>query len=193
VKSVKSKSVNSGQLLLLYDELNLKYFEGILPTCRIEWSRRLTRAAGNIDVRHRLIKLSMPLLIDAFRRDNLFGPEFTVCGIECVDSQRALEEILKHEMIHLWLHERGRPSGHTPEFRAKAKAIGQPRTRHGIALPTPKSGWIYACPACRAEFSRRRRYGRAVACARCCKQWNKGRYDERFKLRGRQIRSGEGE
>lgn len=179
--------MNGRQLILLYDELNQKYFEGTLPACRIEWSRRLTRAAGNIDVRRRLIKLSMPLLVDAFRRESLFAPEFSVCGVPCDDPAHALEEILKHEMIHLWLHERGLPSGHTPEFRAKARAIGQPRIRHGIALPIPKSGWIYACPICRAEFTRRRRYGRAVACAQCCKQWNKGRYDDRFKLRGRRI------
>ncbi|MDF2441359.1 MAG: hypothetical protein JWN98_2343 [Abditibacteriota bacterium] len=185
--SVKPNDVNVSQLSLLFDELNLKYFDNSLPACRIEWSRRLTRAAGNIDVRRRLVKLSTPLLIDAFASDSLFPPEFSVCGVPCDNPQRALEEILKHEMIHLWLHELGLPSGHTPEFRAKARAIGQPRTRHGIALPIPKSGWIYACPACHTEFSRRRRYGRAVACAKCCKQWNKGRYDERFKLRGRRI------
>jgi predicted SprT family Zn-dependent metalloprotease len=174
-------------LAAVYSQFNHQYFEATLPPCRIEWSRRLTRAAGNIDVRRRHIKLSVPLLVDAYRSTSLFGPEFAVCGVVCASPQRALEEILKHEMIHLWLHVQGLPSGHTPEFRAKAKAIGQPKTRHGIALPVPKSGWTYWCPMCRTEFTRRRRYGRAVACAKCCKQWNKGQYDERFKLRGRKI------
>jgi hypothetical protein len=174
-------------LSALYHDLNLKYFDAQLPPCQLLWSRQLTRAAGNIDVRRRVIKLSVPLLIEAYQSTSLFAPEYVVCGVPCASPQRALEEILKHEMIHLWLHVQGLPSGHTAEFRAKAKAIGQPRTRHGIALPIPKSGWIYSCASCRAEFSRRRRYGRAVACSRCCKQWNKGQYDERFKLRGRRI------
>jgi predicted SprT family Zn-dependent metalloprotease len=182
-----AKALLLTDLQALYHDLNLKYFESSLPPCRIEWSRRLTRAAGNIDVRRRYIKLSVPLLVDSYQSTSLFGPEFQVCGVPCDSPQQALQEILKHEMIHLWLHVQNLPSGHTPEFRAKARAIGQPRTRHGITLPTPKSGWIYSCAACRAEFPRRRRYGRAVACARCCKQWNKGQYDERFKLRGRRV------
>lgn len=35
------------------------------------------------------------------------------------------EATLKHEMVHLWLYERGRPWGHTREFKAKLKAIGE--------------------------------------------------------------------
>ncbi|HEX8833287.1 MAG TPA: SprT-like domain-containing protein [Abditibacteriaceae bacterium] len=179
--------MNSLSLQRLYDELNHQFFESALPACQLIWSRQLTRAAGNIDVRRKIIKLSVPLLMDSFRSDTLFAPEFDICGVRCADAETALIEILKHEMIHLWLHEKGLPSGHTPEFRAKARAIGQPKTRHNIALPTPRTGWIYACGACGHEFPRRRRYGRAVACARCCKQWNKGKFDARFQLRGRRI------
>ncbi|MBV9469414.1 MAG: SprT family zinc-dependent metalloprotease [Abitibacteriaceae bacterium] len=174
-------------LQALYTELNATYFEGCLPPCRIAWSRQLTRAAGNIDVRQKTIKLSVPLLVDAFRVYSLFPTEYKVCGVLCDSSSLALREILKHEMIHLWLHVRGLPSGHTMEFRAKARAIGQPRTRHNITLPTPRSGWVYACPVCNNQFTRRRRYGHAVACSRCCKHFNGGQFDERFKLRGRKI------
>lgn len=35
-----------------------------------------------------------------------------------------VESTLKHEMVHIWLYERGRPWGHTREFKAKLKAIG---------------------------------------------------------------------
>jgi DNA-directed RNA polymerase subunit RPC12/RpoP len=143
--------------------------------------------AGNIDVRRAIIKLSVPLLVDAFRRDSLFPCEYSVCGVQCDSAEIATREILKHEMIHLWLHVQGLPSGHTAEFRAKAKAIGQPRTRHGIALPAPRSGWIYSCAQCGSEFTRRRRYGRSVACSTCCKKFNGGKYDERYKLRGRKL------
>jgi hypothetical protein len=177
------------ELQSLYDELNTLYFEGELPPCRIQWSRRLTRAAGNINVREKVIKLSVPLLVDAYRATNLFPPEYSICGVRCDNFQSATREILKHEMIHLWLHVRGLPSGHTDEFRRKARQIGQPKTRHGIALPAPKSGWIYSCAHCGHEFSRRRRYGRAVACAQCCNRYGNGKFDARFKLRGRRVSS----
>ena len=171
----------------LYTELNTDYFDGLLPPCDIGWSRQLTRTAGNIDVRQRVIKLSIPLLIDAFRRETLFPPEYKVCGVLCDSSEQALREILKHEMIHMWLHVQGLPSGHTTAFRAKARAIGQPRTRHNIALPLPRAGWLYSCPVCNNSFTRRRRYGRSVACSRCCRHFNSGKFDERFRLKGRRL------
>jgi ribosomal protein L37AE/L43A len=183
--TITSHSLQS--LQTLYDELNETCFEGVLPPCHIAWSRQLTRTAGNIDVRRRIIKLSVPLLGDAFQSDSLFAAEYSVCGVLCASRESALREILKHEMIHLWLHERGLPSGHTAEFRAKARAIGQTKIRHDITLPAPRTGWIYTCPLCKSEFARRRRYSRPVACMHCCKRFNGGKYHERFKLRGRRI------
>jgi ribosomal protein L37AE/L43A len=178
---------SAAELNSLYHQIHAECFFGVLPPCRVAWSRRLTRTAGNIDVRARLIKLSVPLLVEAFRGDSLFGVEYMVCGVLCATSQEAVREILKHEMIHLWLHEQGLPSGHTAEFRRQARALGQPKTRHAIALPPPRQGWIYRCPVCKHQFTRRRRYARAIACATCCRQFNGGRYDDRFKLKGRRI------
>ena len=167
----------------LYDALNREFFGGTLPPCQIRWSRRLTRAAGNIRVETRVISLSAPLLLDAFAD----GQTFTICGVECADSETALREILKHEMIHLWLYQWGLPPGHTAQFRAKARAIGQPKTRHGIALPTPTNGWIYSCRNCGAQMARRRRASRAAACARCCREHGDGKFDARFVLVGRRL------
>lgn len=173
------------ELLALYQSLNREFFEGELPPCSIQWSRRLTRAAGNIRVQRRLITLSVPLLLDVWKP----GDAFEVCGVRCECSKGALREILKHEMIHLWLFERDLPCGHTREFRSKARQIGQPKTRHGIELPAPKSGWVYECAGCEAKFFRRKRFGRRVACARC----GGGSYDERFRLCGRRLQNaGEG-
>ncbi len=181
--------LHSTVLQALYGELNALHFDSILPPCEIRWSRQLTRAAGNINVRERIIKLSQPILVGAFQTDSLFPIEYAVCGVLCASKEDAAREILKHEMIHLWLHIQSLPSGHTAQFRAKAKQIGQPKTRHGIALPAPKNGWIYSCAHCRNEFTRRRRYSRAVACAQCCKSFNRGQFDARFRLRGRRVAS----
>ena len=171
----------------LYAELNARYFEDILPPCRIVWSRQLTRAAGNVQVKTRLIKLSVPLLRETFQNASLFPREFLVCGVICADADSATREILKHEMIHLWLHARGLPSGHTAQFRAKARQLGQTKIRHEIAVSAPKNGYLYSCPHCLREYSRRRRYGRARACGPCCKAFNGGVYHEKFRLRGRKI------
>ncbi len=170
-------------LQVLWMRLNARFFEGALPACRIEWSRRLSRSAGNIDVGKRLVKLSAPLLLDAFAD----GREHIAVGVRCRSSGEAVEEILKHEMIHLWLFERGLPCGHTPDFRRKAREIGQLKTRHDIARPLPKSGWIYTCARCQAQVVRRKKFGRARACARCCKQFSRGQFDACFTLRGRKI------
>lgn len=182
-----SQSYSAAAILSLYAELNVTYFGGILPPCDIRWSRRLTRAAGTIDVRKPEMTLSVPLLVEAYAPTSLFPPQYEVCGVHCDDGPTALREIMKHEMIHLWLFVLGRPHGHTPEFRAKARSIGQPKTRHGIALPPPKSGWIYVCPRCAMEYPRRRRMSKPAACGACCKKHAGGRFDERFKLRGRRV------
>jgi len=172
------------KLQALYDELNDLSFDGILPPCEMKWSRRLTRAAGTIRCERRLVTLSVPLLVDPFV---VPGAAFEICGVICDSYESALREILKHEMIHLWLYVQKLPHGHTPAFRAKARAIGQPRTRHNIALPPPMSGWIYSCSFCPSELHRRRRFSRPVACASCCKRHSRGKYDERFKLKGRRL------
>ena len=179
--------MSTAELQTLYQALNAEYFKGMLPPCKVVWSRQLTRAAGNIAVKKREIKLSVPLLLEAFQNGSLFAPAYPICGVQCDNCDDAIREILKHEMIHLWLFERGFPHGHTPEFRRKARELGQPKTRHSIDLPKPKSGWEYSCTACGDAFARRRRFGRPVACARCCKRWNGGDYDARFKLRGKRI------
>ena len=176
-------NVSSGDTDSLYQQLNAEFFDGILPACEIRWSRRLTRAAGNIRVESRVITLSAPLLIEAFAG----GKTHEVCGLSGCDGETALRLILAHEMIHLWLHVQGLPCGHTAGFRAKARAIGQPKTRHGIALPAPKSGWVYRCAHCEIQVVRRRRLSRVGACAACCRAHNGGKFDARFVLQGRRV------
>ncbi len=171
------------ELFALYQGLNRDFFENELPPCSIRWSRALTRTAGNIRVESKCITLSVPLLLDVWKQD----AQFEVCGVLCTSASQALVEILKHEMIHLWLHEKKLPCGHTREFRCKAKRIGQPKTRHAIARPAPKFGWIYECGSCTQKIYRRQRFGRRVACVVCCKRLSGGQYDERFRLRGQRL------
>ncbi len=179
--------MTSAELQNLYRALNDEFFDGVLSPCKIAWSRQLTRAAGNIDVRGRVIKLSTPILRDAFVSTELFAPTFRVCGVDCDNRDDAIREILKHEMIHLWLFEKNLPHGHSREFRLKARELGQAKIRHEIAVPPRTSGWEYSCAHCGSSFPRRRRYGRAVACGKCCEKFGSGEFDARFKLKGKRI------
>ena len=177
------KSMLQTDLQTFYDELNQEFFDAKLGACEIRWNRRLTSAAGNISVQKRLIQISIPLLCDSFEG----GACYEVCGVLCDSPNQALREILKHEMIHLWLWEQKLPHGHTAAFRVKARQIGQPKTRHGIARPAPKSGWIYSCGVCQSQIFRRKRFGRKVACAACCRAFSGGKFDARFGLCGKRV------
>ena len=41
---------------------------------------------------------------------------------------------------------------------------------------------LYRCRNCKAEVRRVRPYRRAVACLKCCRAYNRGRYDDRYRF-----------
>lgn len=169
-------------LLNLYRSLNDQYFEGDLPLCKITWSSRLTHTGGHISPDRRLITLSRPLLLEKFKQVTLFPPEFEVCGVLCTSSDEAIREVMKHEMIHFWLHLQRLPYGHNSLFRAKARSLGQSSIRH-LITPTSRAGdLIYRCPGCGGEITRRRAPRRPIACLSCCRRHNRGKFDQRFQL-----------
>ncbi len=91
--------------------------------------------------------------------------------------EEEVEATLLHEMIHLWLHQIGRPGGHTPEFRALAEKLGAPR--FAKRMP-PRRERVYRCPSCGLEARYRRRV--TLACRICCAKFNAGRFTRRFLL-----------
>jgi predicted SprT family Zn-dependent metalloprotease len=138
--------------------LAFRCFHGKLRQPRIALSRKLRSSAGMADYRTWTIRLSIPY-------HDLYGWE------------REAEDTLLHEMIHLWLRQRGRPSGHTPEFKALASAMGCPR----YAKRMPARRRIgYRCAHCGAVVVYRRRV--TLACRPCCDRLNGGRFSRRFLL-----------
>ncbi|MBI5833607.1 MAG: SprT-like domain-containing protein [Armatimonadetes bacterium] len=138
-----------------YDQLNALHFDGLCPPVRLTINPRLRSAAGRIFPSRRLIELNFHRLTQ-------------------VPDSRA--ETVFHEMIHLWLHTRGLPSGHTTEFVAKMAERGHEAVRFGRGpgvngqrhdYPGSSRRVAYRCPGCDLEFEVRRRYGRPMACARC--------------------------
>ena len=101
-----------------------------------------------------------------------------------------LERTMRHELAHLLAHHRAgkrRIAAHGPEWRQACADLGIAEETRCHALPLPKRTQhrkhIYACPACRCIIRRVRPIRKKSACLACCRAHNRGRYDERFRLR----------
>lgn len=150
-----------------YAAVNRDKFDGLLPAdYRIEFNPLLRRLTGRITYGWRLIEIS------------LF--HFRAYGFD--DALQTLE----HEMLHLYLHTIGKPSGHNALFKRLAQQLGI-RVFH--ANPYPKNRaerhrYLYECPACgRMVFRKRRQERHLLACGVCCRLRAGGAWDARFTLR----------
>lgn len=122
----------------------------MLPACAIEFSARMTRTAGWVRYQDLRIQVSIPYV----RRHGL----------------DELVTTLIHEMVHLWLHVRGRPRGHTKEFRAKLVACGLENRIHALPMPPTGARYLYVCPGCRRERYARRKL--RSSCGHCDRVYN---------------------
>lgn len=142
---------------LLYDQLNLRYWNGALPKFRCEWSPRMITMWGCCYPDHGLIRINT-----LFQNRPL----------------AELEAVMKHEMIHV------RIRGHGRTFRRELERVGLPRDVEGhypalseITRSRRRAlRYAYECPRCRVRIHRRRRI--RGYCADC---YNKGALS-RFKL-----------
>lgn len=92
-------------------------------------------------------------------------------------------------VLHEIAHALTPGGGHGARWKKVAAELGaRPVARadaRSVVSPAPR--WIASCPACDASISRYRRPSTALACARCCRRFNGGRFDRRFTLRWRQV------
>lgn len=130
-----------------YDLLNRRHFGGRLPRPRFRFSNRMLNA-GMIVLEDVEITVSVP-----YHNAHGWGAELT--------------GTLKHEMIHLWLHRRRRPSGHTPEFLEECVRIGAPRYCRPLRRPYK---YLYRCVNGHEMRTRKRISGHS--CARCSPRWH---------------------
>ncbi len=96
---------------------------------------------------------------------------------------------LKHELAHLIAYERaGRRhiAPHGSEWLQACDELGIPGERACHTLPLQRRKMerkhAYVCTQCFTVLHRVRPLKRAVACSACCRQFNRGRYDARFRL-----------
>ena len=150
-----------------YRHVNYSKFEGLLPdSYRIRWNPLLRRLTGRITYGLRLIEIST-YHYRQYGLDDAFAT-------------------LEHEMLHLYLHMRGLPSGHNAHFKREA-ARRNIRVFHSNNYPRNKPSrdrYVYVCPECgRMVFRQRRQDGHLLACGICCRTLAAGAWDERFALR----------
>ncbi len=136
---------------------------------QVEWSTRLRSAAGRAEYHSARILLNRRL---------------SVCGADEID------RTLRHELAHLlaqFRKGRRRVAPHGAEWRRVCADLDIPgETRcHDLPFPIRRRArrYLYACAHCGRDFPRTRPLRRTSACLACCRAFNRGRYDQRFRLR----------
>jgi|GEM_PF-1470855 len=140
----------------LFQDLNTELFGGRLTMVTVEFSERMTSAAGRYFPQKKLIRLSTPYL-------RLHGWD------KC-------RTTLIHEMIHADLHVRGKPYGHTAEFKQwLEKLTGEKSIYHYDDMrPYGRSyRHVYTCSQGH-KYYRKNRMRRKASCGQCDKTYNPG-------------------
>jgi SprT protein len=144
---------------------------------RVEWNPRLKTAAGRADFREKLISLN-PLL----RHHDLASVSR--------QSGSDIDRTLRHELAHLLAQSRvgrRRIAPHGSEWREACRDLDiadEPRCHNlPFASRSFAARYVYRCPNCRQEFPRVRKIRRAIACLACCRKYNGGHFDPRFRLK----------
>ncbi len=142
--------------------------ERIANKIRIQWNSRLKTCVGRADYGSMLISLNLRL------RDHL----------------GEVDRTLRHELAHLLAQFRAgrkRISPHGEEWRKACVDLGihDEKRCHNLPFATKRyvARYVYRCPNCREQFARVRRIRRPVACLACCRTYNRGNFDPRFRLK----------
>ena len=104
-------------------------------------------------------------------------------------SAAEVQRTLRHELAHLLAQHcagRKRIDAHGPEWHRACRDLGIPNEARCHELPFKRRRverkYFYACPECRVVLARVRPLSRRVACVKCCRKYNGGKYQERFRF-----------
>ena len=135
---------------------------------RVRWNRRLRTTAGLANYMQWTVSLN---------------PRLVAFGMEEVD------RTLRHELAHLLARYRAgrrRIQPHGAEWRQACTDLGLQGEKRCHELPLPRRRVarkvLYRCRHCKSEVWRVRPFRRAVACLKCCREFNRGRYNERYRF-----------
>jgi SprT protein len=136
---------------------------------RVEWNKQLRTCAGRADTKRLLVSLN-PRLAD--------------------HGDDEIDRTLRHELAHLLAQFRAgrrRIPPHGALWRKACKDLGIPGEARCHSLPfeirRPLRRYNYKCPKCARDFPRVRKHRSAVACLACCRQYARGKFDRRYRLR----------
>jgi SprT protein len=145
---------------------------GLGAEVRVEWNRRMRTSAGR-----------------AFYRDARIELNPRLQSLPSGQREEEIHRTFLHELAHLVAFARAgrkRIQPHGQEWQDACHDLGIPDEDRCHALDFQprrlKRRYAYACGHCGAVIHRVRRLRRLVACYACCKSFNGGRYDERFRL-----------
>lgn len=182
--------------------------EKLAREIRVEWNPRMKSAAGRADFRQKLISLNPRLrnLNDGLARTELGADKLdclkqssltsAICS-SAKNSERPravvhdeVDRTLRHELAHLLAQfrvGRRRIAPHGVEWRRACCDLGIADEARCHNLPFASKvhapRYVYCCPNCQEKFPRVRRIRRAIACLACCRRYNGGDFDPRFRLK----------
>jgi len=164
VSERKTQKIQAIDLNELYDQLNDRWWKGKLAKVPSRWSTRMHAIAGKF-------------------WSSKQGPEIVLSVKYHSYFPGQIEDTLKHEMVHVYIHQHGlRKYGqmHGRAFIEEAKRVGAPI--HCSIYPEIRKPFKYewACPNC--GRTSKSRVKRTWACKPCCVEHNRGRYSERYQL-----------
>lgn len=153
----------------IFQELNLRHFQGELPPPLLRWNLRLRSTAGRFAPGSKNpLRPRLPLIEIASYLQGI--PE----------GEHHVRDTMLHEMVHYFLWHKKKPYGHTAEFHSILKRVGA-RRYNPVPKLSPVKHW-YECPRCLIKVPARRKLSPA-ACAACCKKYNRGEFSAEFLLR----------
>ncbi len=146
---------------------DLGYLE-LAERVRVKWNSRMRSTAGTAYPGRALVNLN-PRLLE-------FG-------------EIEVDRTLRHELAHLVAQHRAgkkRIEPHGEKWQQACRDLGLRDEKRCHTLPLPQRRLPrphrYRCPRCGDVIDRVRPMRRKVACLSCCRKYNSGEYDERFRL-----------
>jgi predicted SprT family Zn-dependent metalloprotease len=98
-----------------------------------------------------------------------------------LNDEKVIVDTIKHEIAHALV---GTDEGHGRNWKLACRLVGvEPNrtTLPGEAI-SPPSKYMRYCPTCGMEEHINRVSRKKYACRKCCRKYNKGRYDIKFLL-----------
>jgi predicted SprT family Zn-dependent metalloprotease len=136
---------------------------------QVEWSSRLRSAAGRAEFGSARVLLNRRL---------------------CAHGEVEIDRTLRHELAHLLAQfrtGRRRVAPHGAEWQRACADLGIAGESRCHTLPFPirrrPVRYLYRCLTCQRDFPRTRLLKRKSACLACCRAFNRGNYNRRFRLR----------